>query len=592
MNFVDIYQKYWKNGYTLTDLSLSGIDREVFRSLFNPVAEVFRKYPVGDVHLYIPGVGQVNGFQPGNYFDSAGTTQASVDGSVGLVLDAAGSVGAELAPVSSATITDLGGGRYRVEANTTGRLYFGAANLKNGATYRLSFNIESYTGSSTFNSDWCDVAGGYPSTPLFVGGVSYHASRATYDSTYRFLDITTGAGTTLTINTVRAQEVTGIHATQSTPGYKPTLRKGIVNLLTYSNDLTNAVWSKVATSIVGGQSDPYGGASAQGINDTGANAAHYIQQSYSYIAGSAYSLCRVVKAGGTGFVQIPFESAAFSGNLFANFDLTSGAVGNKSGSVTASIAPLGNGFFLCVASAVATSTASGNTHLWLLNSNGLSFAPAYTGSGGTALYHYTSGNFQGTLTAAQIIAAGGIPLTLTAPASSQAGVNYLEFDGVDGNLQLPSPIFQQVDNHCVIVAASPSIIDGTYRRIFTQENGSATAAEMEYTVVGVNVTWRDNTPTAVSLVGPVPTLNTPFVFSARKIGDTRIGRFNGVEFGSNTTPLGATTLNPVAYFGNRSALDRQFKGKLYPAIIIKGTVSDADLVVLEKFVAQLSGVQL
>ena len=47
-----------------------------------------------NAHIYLPGVGTLNGITAGNYLDSAGTTAASVDNPVGLVVDSFGSINA------------------------------------------------------------------------------------------------------------------------------------------------------------------------------------------------------------------------------------------------------------------------------------------------------------------------------------------------------------------------------------------------------------------------------------------------------------------------------------------------------------------
>lgn len=57
--------------------------------------------------------------------------------------------------------------------------------------------------------------------------------------------------------------------------------------------------------------------------------------------------------------------------------------------------------------------------------------------------------------------------------------------------------------------------------------------------------------------------------------------------------LGATTLNAAAIGVEPLATPTQFmNGNIGPVIAIKGTVSDADLMTLEKWVGSLSGVTI
>lgn len=63
---------------------------------------VLRKYG-SNAHLWLPGVGYINGQQLGNYLDSAGTTLATVDNPVGLVKDliTAGAINASQATTAN-----------------------------------------------------------------------------------------------------------------------------------------------------------------------------------------------------------------------------------------------------------------------------------------------------------------------------------------------------------------------------------------------------------------------------------------------------------------------------------------------------------
>lgn len=58
-------------------------------SLQQQVAAILQKYGT-DAHVYLPGIGVINGLTAGNYLDSAGTTAATVDNPVGLVVDSGG----------------------------------------------------------------------------------------------------------------------------------------------------------------------------------------------------------------------------------------------------------------------------------------------------------------------------------------------------------------------------------------------------------------------------------------------------------------------------------------------------------------------
>lgn len=59
------------------------------KTIAQKVAAILRKYGT-DAHVYLPGIGVINGLTAGNYLDSAGTTAATVDNPVGKVVDIGG----------------------------------------------------------------------------------------------------------------------------------------------------------------------------------------------------------------------------------------------------------------------------------------------------------------------------------------------------------------------------------------------------------------------------------------------------------------------------------------------------------------------
>jgi hypothetical protein len=90
------------------------------------------------------------------------------------------------------------------------------------------------------------------------------------------------------------------------------------NLINYSSDLTNAAWSKVSATIASGVSDPFGGAGAQTVTATAANA--YFHQ-FQAASGSNYvSSMWVRRRTGSGAVRL-FDPAHDA--TYASLTLTS-----------------------------------------------------------------------------------------------------------------------------------------------------------------------------------------------------------------------------------------------------------------------------
>ena len=65
------------------------------------------------------------------------------------------------------------------------------------------------------------------------------------------------------------------------------------NLLPYSEDFSNAAWSKVDTTVLGGQADPFGTTKAQKLTSTGANSS--ASQTFTVTSGTTYTLSFYLK---------------------------------------------------------------------------------------------------------------------------------------------------------------------------------------------------------------------------------------------------------------------------------------------------------
>lgn len=204
------------------------------------VASILRKFGA-NAHLYMPGVGTLNGFSAGNYLESTGNTNASVDGAVGLVLDAAGSVGADKTPVGTVWQgfnANLSSTTLPATATQTGSINYGLrllSFLTVGKTYRVTV---SWSGNVSGRVIKVDAAG---STNLgsSVSGTGSAIFTATDVAHYIYAASAAG-GETFTIVSVKTEEITGTHATQATTANKPTLRR-VGNAYAWQFDGSNDV---------------------------------------------------------------------------------------------------------------------------------------------------------------------------------------------------------------------------------------------------------------------------------------------------------------------------------------------------------------
>lgn len=173
-----------------------------------------------------------------------------------------------------------------------------------------------------------------------------------------------------------------------------------------------------------------------------------------------------------------------------------------------------------------------------------------------------------------------------------AGKYSWQFDGVNDSLSLSAPLFQMSDDHAVIAG-----INGTSanKYIFTHSNtGTATqVCSIRVDASGFpGAVWIDDATENALPTGSVSCVGVTTVIAAVKNGNAKKLFVNGVQSGTtDNTVLGAGTTNNYS-IGSLNNTSGNFQGSIYPVIAIKGTVTDADLLTLERFVGQLSGVSI
>jgi hypothetical protein len=128
------------------------------------------------------------------------------------------------------------------------------------------------------------------------------------------------------------------------------------NLLTYTEDFSNAIWTKFrGPTLTGGQLDPLGGSTATKIIPTSAATSPGVYQgSTAVAAGTTVRISFYAKAAEFSWVMI--GSPAATGGVW--FNVSTGTIGTITGGFgfTAAIEPAANGFFRCtlIGSAIAT----------------------------------------------------------------------------------------------------------------------------------------------------------------------------------------------------------------------------------------------
>jgi hypothetical protein len=153
------------------------------------------------------------------------------------------------------------------------------------------------------------------------------------------------------------------------------------NLLTYSEQFDNAAWTKSNSTITANSvAAPDGTVTADTLVEDTSTGAHQITQAYVAASGTVVTFSVYVKQSQRSWMRITVNTAS-GANASAYFDVSAGTVGAVGGG-TASITPVGNGWFRCSVTGTLTTT---NPTLAILLANGNN-GQSYTGDGTSGIY--------------------------------------------------------------------------------------------------------------------------------------------------------------------------------------------------------------
>lgn len=511
----------------------------------------------------------LNSLLTNNYLLSdASTGLAPVDQYVGLVSDALGglerkTLGAWGSPASGITVSSTASDGVvtfsGAQVQWAGVGFAVTGGVIAGTTYKITATVAISSGSVSVNVGAGNVIN------MTTGVTSFFCTAANTNTGYASCN---NAGITGTISNIIVEKVTGIHATQATTASKPKLVRGAVNLLMYSGDFTNAAWSQVATGVK--------------------------TPNFSTLQDGTFGGCRLVTTALAGGVRNyvtapagPATSAAWVKSNTGSDQQFTIRVFNGSAAFTAGTLIATSSWQLFV---LPVTAISGYQH----------DIQSVAGQPSVDLLLGSQAVFQGTYTAAQIKALGGLPLTTTAPASTALGPWAWQFDGVNDSLALSSVPFQMSDDHYVCAAFDLASV-ASNQAVFGGATSPGTANPVVCSM-GFNTTsggkfiafWRDDSGAAKTLVGTTtPVLGTAYVLTVAKIGGNVSMWVNGVLDATSTISLGATTVTSATVGAtNRNAVSEYLNGKIYHLEVVKATLTETDRKLVEKLAANAAGIVL
>jgi hypothetical protein len=309
------------------------------------------------------------------------------------------------------------------------------------------------------------------------------------------------------------------------------------NLLTYSEDFSNAVWPPTLVTVTSNTTvAPSNTTTADTITDSldAAPTTHLLQISVSITNGVSYTISCFVKQGTLVGFAFLFPATGFTSNIGARFRLDTGVVASTDAGVTATITNAGNGWYRCTATATATSTVSAAFQLRTANAT----TTFYQGTGtGTII-----------LWGAQL-EAGAFPTSYIPTTVAQvtrnadlASVNTLSpwYNSVEGTLFAEVVSTGYVLNTSFPIAAS--IDDGSNNnRITAFQGGSAVSATVNVRSASVSTTIGDSgvdfSASVVKLAGAFSGTSVSVTVNG---GSVVAGTTNGMPSGLTTMRLGGT----------------------------------------------------
>lgn len=332
------------------------------------------------------------------------------------------------------------------------------------------------------------------------------------------------------------------------------------NLLTYSEQFDNAAWTKGLSSVTANTVvAPDGTLTGDKLVEDTSNGSHLIRQSVTGLSsGSTLTLSIYLKAAERTTAQIYFNDNASTANrVQADFNLSAGTTSSATNfgtftGATSSITSVGNGWYRCTLSGVATGVTAVGNRLIIGTTT-------YTGDGYSGLYIWGAQLEAGAF-ATSYIQTVASQVTRAADAASMTGTNF-------------SSWYNQ--------AEGTMYADVTYgnltalKQIFQLGAGTSGALTTRFSSDGSNANFQVvNTTLEVNLnLGTVST-------NAKMSGAYKFNDFAGSLNGA--TPVVDTlgtlpNLLDTAFIGNRSGSDRFLNGTIRKIAYYPIRVSNTNL---------------
>ena len=326
------------------------------------------------------------------------------------------------------------------------------------------------------------------------------------------------------------------------------------NLITYSEDFSNAYWVKDNSAVTSGFVSPDGTTSAYKLIENTSNTTHKSWAQETTLAVT-YSFSLFAKAGERR--RIGLRDNQIGNN--AIFDLISGTVVSGSGSIVA----LTNGYYRI--SLTGTYAAAGTRHeIYILEDNATNVTTAYQGDGTSGLYIWGAQVEQGSYATSYI------------PTSGQSGGVTRVLDSC--NQTVPDGVIGQTEG-TMYVEYSALSNDLSYRSIGLNSGSALNRLLISFNNISNNINFLVQvggvTQVSINYSGSDITSSLKLAFGYKE--NDFVAYVNGTQVGTDTSGSTYTSGTLTTFsFDNAANADRLF-AKLKQAQLYNTRLSNAEL---------------
>jgi hypothetical protein len=325
------------------------------------------------------------------------------------------------------------------------------------------------------------------------------------------------------------------------------------NLVTYSEQFDNAVYTKTNTTITANAIvSPDGNSNADALLESAVNSTHQIWQRPSITSGQAYTFSAFVKTNGRRRVQLQsFDNASIYAG--AIYDVVSGSV--VATNATASIQNYGSGWYRLILTATSPTTATGYAVLNLATDSfsSATLQDSYAGDTSKGVYVYGYQMEAGAY-ATSYIPTTTASITRVADVASKTGISSL-IGQTEGTL---------------FVEAANLFLSGSRTIALLYTSGSA---YYQIYINSSNQVRVDVNGSLVFLGGSIAANTTYKIAFAYKSGEYAL-YINGTQIATSTSTTVPSSLTDY-YLGN--SIGSEQSGAYSQALLFKTRLTNAQL---------------